>query len=241
MPVMNSHSFRKIMFVFCAALSFGASIARAELISAADPRFGLNSLTIDTRTGLGWLDLTLSTGFSWLQAEAAIPSGGIFEGYRHATADEVLSLYQSTGISTGSVLQSSPMAASLLSLMSLIGITSYQDGHPQTFGITASGSSGLGRAVAGFDFLYGNSTPEYLVTGGSYIVLRYGETTAVPEVGNWLVKVVPEPSPALIGLVALLLFGMVWRKRQVTLAETPALTGAIAPDKSAGRSSRLED
>ena len=49
--------------------------AKGNLIQASDPRFGLNSLTIDTGTGLGWLNLAASAGLSYQQVLADTTTG----------------------------------------------------------------------------------------------------------------------------------------------------------------------
>src|SRR5258707_10339255 len=85
----------KLVCAFAAAILLwvvsGARIS-AALVTTDDPRYGAGSITLDTSTGLLWLDLPLSQGLSWFQAEQAIQPGGLFDGYRHATANEVFKL-----------------------------------------------------------------------------------------------------------------------------------------------------
>src|ERR1039458_10013985 len=139
--------------------------AKANLMEATDPRFGLNSLTIDTMTGLAWLDLTASAGLSYQQVLADTQPGGIFSGFRFATAQEVLVLYASAGIpGTGNYPGSVPGDQAILNLISLIGATSFQDGNPETFGISGTPAP-FGRVVSGLDFLYTNGVPTYAVSG----------------------------------------------------------------------------
>lgn len=173
--------------------------AMANLIQATDPSFGPNSLTIDTSTGLGWLDLTASAGLSYQQVLADTQPGGIYSGFRFATAQEVLTLYTSAGIpGTGEYPASTP---SILSLISLVGATSFQDGNPQTFGISGTSDSGL-QVVPGLDFLYVNGVPMYDVTGVPGQGLDYGLGYGNPAVGSWLVTNVPETADASIYLLA---------------------------------------
>jgi hypothetical protein len=189
--------------------------AKATLIQADDPRFGLNSLTVDTTTRLAWLDLTASAGLSYRQVLADTQPGGIFSGYRFATAQEVLTLYASAGIpGTGEYPGSAPGDQSILTLISLIGATSFQDGQPETFGI--SGTAVLnGQVVPGLDFLYVSGVPTYAVSGVPGQTLVYGEDTSFPTVGSWLVSPVPESADSSIYVLAAAgLIGFAFLQRQ---------------------------
>jgi len=184
--------------------------AHADLLQRDSPRFGANSLTLDTGTGLTWLDLPFTLDLSYLDAEAATQPGGKFTGFRHATAQEVQSLYGSAGFGEGLILQSSPSFQNVASLISLVGQSSAQDGAPEALGIT--GTLVNGHAVlAAMDYLLVNGTPGYLVsavTGGA----QYGLDTHFPTVGNWMV-VVPEPSSYALLLVAGALMMVLPRRR----------------------------
>lgn len=173
--------------------------AKANLLQASNPSFGPNSLTVDTSTGLGWLDLTASAGLSYQQVLAATQPGGVYSGFRFATAQEVLNLYSSAGIpGTGYYPASTP---SILSLISLIGATSFQDGHPETLGISGTFYGG-GQVVPGMDFLTQNGVPTYFVSGVPGQSLIYGTGTSFPTVGSWLVTTVPEKADASIYVLA---------------------------------------
>jgi hypothetical protein len=172
-------------------------VLRADLIQADSPRYGQNALTIDTATRLAWLDLPFSTNMSYQQVIAATQVGGLFDGFRYATVQEVSTLYADAGIpSAGFYPESSSEGQSALSLISLLGATSYQDGRPLTLGISGTPDR-FGRDVTGLDFGYANfGVPGYFV-GSSGLV--YGETFGVPTVGSWLVYEVPEPAAWLLG------------------------------------------
>src|SRR5450756_2195430 len=163
--------------------------APANLIQTTDPSFGLNSLTIDTTTGLTWLDLTASAGLSYQQVLTATLPGGIFSGFRYATGPEVISLYTDAGIpGVGYYSASNP---AITSFISLVGATSSQDGHPETFGISGTSDGSGSQFVPGIDFFYNTGVPTYQVTGipGQGGDLSYGVTTSFPTVGSWLVAV----------------------------------------------------
>ncbi len=188
-----------VAFAAIISLCLSCLPANANLIQASNPSFGLNSVTTDTSTGLSWLDLTASAGLSYQQVIAGTQSGGIFNGFRFATAQEVLGLYTSAGIpGTGDYPAADP---SIQSLISLVGATSSQDGHPQTIGITGTSYSG-GQVVSSLDFFYASGVPTYRVSGVPGDALTYGVNTSFPGVGSWLVTSVPEPASASIYFLA---------------------------------------
>ena len=194
---MNTTYFGSLI-VTAAVLASSSSI-RADLLQASDAHYGADSITIDTASGLAWLDLPFSSGLSYEQALLATAPGGEFAGFRPATAAEVLSLYSDAGIAgTGWVPETSPSLQPILSLIHLVGSTSWQDGNPETLGISGTLGEGV-RVVPGLDFAYRDEVPGYWVTGIPGQTLGYGDSTAFPTVGVWLVSSIPEPQPWLIG------------------------------------------
>ena len=110
------------------ALTCGQAGA-ATLISAdlASPGDGL--LTVDTATSLQWLDLTATAG----QLRSAVMSGAfVAQGFRYATQNEVLQLWQDAGspgpfIGGNDASQADNVAPATL-LINLMGCTSQFDG-----------------------------------------------------------------------------------------------------------------
>ncbi|MDR3459358.1 MAG: hypothetical protein P4N60_18165 [Verrucomicrobiae bacterium] len=191
----------RLFLAVLATASMTCLPAKATLVQATDPSFGVNSLTTDTATGLTWLDLTASTGLSYQQVLAATLPGGIYSGFRYATAQEVVSLYTDAGIpGAGFYPASNPAIASFLSL---VGATSLDSGHPETFGLSATSDGPGSQFVPGIDFFYNSGIPTYQVTGipGQAGDLGYGVTTSDRGVGSWLVSV-PETADAGIYVLA---------------------------------------
>jgi len=191
------------------ALLLSLSSLSAGLLEADHPIFGPKSLTIDTDSQLVWLDLSKSVNYSYLQAESALQPGGLFAGFRHATTEEVSGLYQHAGIfSLGDYPESTP---AIHALIGLLGTTSFDAGRPEALGISATPSLATTRYVPMLDFYLRlsaeSSLPLYDV---SLQRLAFGESTAEPTVGNWLVMVVPEPGSA--GVFALGLALMSFRR-----------------------------
>jgi hypothetical protein len=193
---------QKILVTLASLLVAGLP-AKANLIQATDPSFGLNSLTIDTATGLGWLDLTASVGLSYQQVLADTQPGGIYSGFRFATAQEVLNLYADAGIpGTGYYSLST---SSIQSLISLLGATGLINGLPGFIGLSATSASSGGQDAPA---IYGtgvNGTEVYWVNGGGAGYgggTAYGVTTSDPALGSWLVSNVPESADASIYILA---------------------------------------
>lgn len=81
------------------ALSLLSSTADATLI---EQDFisgnGDGLVTFDSQTGLRWLDLSASAGRSFNEVSTEFGLGGDFEGFRYATNEEILMLWQNAGL-----------------------------------------------------------------------------------------------------------------------------------------------
>lgn len=192
------------LFFFFIAISFVLSPAQAALISTNDSSFGADSITLDTSNNLEWLDLTFSTGYSFDDLSTEFLSGGLFDGFRLATIEEVQTLFDSASLpAIGSTTDD---FTAVDALISLVGATSNQDGYLQSLGLTGSAGSFSGsHLVTGLDFLWFNGDPLYELTGG----LSYGSSFGPDTVGAWLVRgvdaAVPAPSTLTLMAVALML------------------------------------
>ncbi len=197
------------------AMLVSSTPLRAVLILTGDSAFGANTLTIDASSGLAWLNVTLTAGMSYNQVLAATLPGGEFQGFRYATAPEVLALYSDAGIpGTGFYPVSSPVVQSIRSLVSLVGVTFTQYGNPGAIGITSTEElSGTFQLSSSLYCTIENGTTGYLVTGVPNDGTGYGVTYGTPTVGSWLVYSVPEPVSC--GIVALSgLFLLLFRRRK---------------------------
>jgi len=187
--------------------------AYAQISSLDDPVYGSGSITYDSGTGIEWLDLTLTTNLSRYDIDQLIGNGNYLDGFRHATTQEVNTLFDNAGIVSNSpnfLGDATTVFDAVLSLISLLGPTSYDQGYPEALGITGEGRMG------GLDFYTFNGEPRYGVgiseTGG----LSYGYNTKYPTVGNWVVRdslsAVPVPSAVILFSSALLVLLCVVRK-----------------------------
>jgi hypothetical protein len=174
---------------FLAALS-----ARADLYLASDPKFGPNSITVDTSTGLGWLNVSKADGLSYQQVHSETQSGGMFSGFRLATVPEVLHLYSSAGLSASAYGDtshyypaSSPAIQAFFSLLGTTGTINGLAGIIALSGTSPDGGVGyIAPSIYGWDY-----AQEYWVSAGG---TEYGATFSTPGLSSWLVEVVPEPT-----------------------------------------------
>ncbi len=107
-----------IFFVLIASVNY----SNADLIPM-NSSFGDDTITLDTETGNRWLDLTLSTPYSYNSIQPELEVGGLFEGYRLATRDDVLTLWGNAGIDTSLGGFTIANFIPITELMALVGVT----------------------------------------------------------------------------------------------------------------------
>ena len=199
----------------CYCLLFATSAVHASsLISGDDAVFGPDSITIDTATGLEWLDWTLSTNRSYDDVSTQFGVGGNYEGWRHATAEEAVVLFQNAGITNIDSDLSNPRTV-VSDLVSLLGDTTTNLlGVPGSVGITGSLSDDPESRFIGVLDPTGQISP----ASNSAYVFTYDllESFAADPYGHALVRssnLIPEPSTiALLAIGLLVVGGHVSRK-----------------------------
>jgi hypothetical protein len=200
-----------------------AGAAGATLVSQDSP-FGVGTLTFDTDTGLHWLDLTESADFSHSQILQALGPGGIFEGYRLATRDEVAGLFTHAGFDLSAaaiqnfVPQNFDPAVTLGGFVGVLG-NNGNCGTGCTFSFTAGFTAGpptipqtfAEANFAFFDNSQGQDPNDPAAPLGRAILDGGSFGDSQPGQGAWLV-LVPEPS-ALV-LIAAGLAGLAAGRRR---------------------------
>lgn len=142
-------------------------------------------LTVTPVEGLAWLDLTESVGRSWSEVAAECQGGGYYDGFRHATAEEVARLWMYAGV--GGLNPIGPdNYHPVLRLIGRIGATDVSDplspvAEAFTRGAGSSGTHGVTylMANAAFDPPIGVADPTYLILG---------EDVVSPSRAHWLVR-----------------------------------------------------
>jgi hypothetical protein len=222
---MKMKSLHSLTLTLLVSLSLVRLPAKAELLQATDPRFGPNSLTIDTAPNFGaqlaWLDLTASAGLTYNQVLVGTGYGGIFSGYRLASDDEIRGLLYHAGIPGTGVY---PLTnGSIQSLISLLGPTVLGGGTgadgtrlpDSIFGVSGSYTSDGRQDRAQITFHYDPpiGTYDYVVSAPApgLGVLRTQSST---QYGYWLVTEAPVPEPSACSMTIAGLIGLAFVKRR---------------------------
>ena len=178
---------------FCGSESVSFRDTDLPLVKATDPRFGQDSVTVDTSTNLAWLDVDLSEGRSFMDVASELGPGGDFSGYRFATPAEISNLFDTFGF-TEETISPAPLTSMFFDLF---GVTSSQDGNPEIFGWASNAGP-----IYGLDFFLGGLGGTYGVYRGD--VLSQNPAFAFPGTGSWLVRQTSEPQVLLLLGLALI-------------------------------------
>ncbi|MGP1273371.1 MAG: PEP-CTERM sorting domain-containing protein [Phycisphaerales bacterium] len=194
-----------------AALALATSAASAQITSEDDAIFGVDSITRDAAQQLDFLDLTLSTNISYNEMITQFGTGGDFEGWRHATSNEVITLINNAGFDPFlqpddgtfevNAIFGTPGVDSMSTLVDLVGELFDQGSFRMTEGITATS----------LDFGFGPRQRVVNIqdtvnpaSGETVRLLATAPTSASDFTGHWLVRPVPAPSTAaLLGVAGL--------------------------------------
>ena len=180
-----------IIFAVTLLVTLFQVVSWAELEERDDPVFGFDSITYDTETGFEWLDLTESLNMSFNEVSEQLGTGGDFEGFRYATADEVGDLFLAAGIPELDVKLTDPDSIAVFeSFIDLVGITNNPESNKYySTGITATscGTTFDGRQLA-YIFGYDNNELSPWISTKVTLSTCYALYTKYPTVGNWLVR-----------------------------------------------------
>lgn len=204
------------ILVICTVLQITGD-AHAAIVTLHDPTIvgngsspddGMN-LTFDTSTNFEWLDITLSLGVTTNDMLTELGSGGMFEGFNHASNGQVIQLFQNLGLATSNF----PAFSSLS-----------DGGVLADAAIDILGESGV--TSSGIRFSQGTTTDMFTVTSQRVAVIRndgvtsttagnggVGVGTSGAQIGHFLFRrVVPEPNT--LGLLLIGTLGVVAKRRR---------------------------
>ncbi len=230
---------RRYLFAVISTVAMSAS-AEAGIILTSDA--SLNSLgaaqdgfniTRDTTNNLDWLDMTLTTNRSFNQVTSTLlQSGGLLDGWRHATAAEVVNFGISAGVPSSyfdpisSAAAPIPANANLDALLAALGKTLNAPNIQEIYFITAE-SRAVGTHAVGEiridpipndgsvfrNWLVTTSTPSTVI--GNFN--RGDSASPGTSVGHALVRAapssIPEPSTLFVLGFGLLGLGLMRRPR----------------------------
>lgn len=135
-----------------------STTVNAALVSVYWQSRGDNLITRDTVSGLDWLDLTETNNMSYVTVYQSLSVGSQFEGWRYATNNEVVSLWENFNIdlSSDALSQVSSLNSDLHIATSYLGNITTEYGYNNEFPVGV-----LGLTVNSVDQGYQNHMSAY--------------------------------------------------------------------------------
>lgn len=196
-------NFRCLAVLAVLIVSFNTQSTSAVIVEITDSNFpgGTNNVTWDTDTGLQWLDWTASLNISYDDMITMFDVGDTYEGWRHATRDEVREFMANTGLPTTNWPGGTLLNDNLTSYNFFIGLVG-ETGSDRTTGRTSTPVTGSSTAH------YDGAAFEAGTSSGTVGLSQGSDSIPSLTVGHALVRAIPEPSAFLcVGTLALGILG----------------------------------
>ena len=199
----------KTLLVTCICITSSIINGQGAVSAITDPTApgGIDNITFDSGTNLEWLDWDISANISYDSIITMFGSGGAFEGWRHATRNEVNTLFTNLSLDVSNwpaqttVLDS---GASGQAGLNMIGQTTAFAGYSVSTGMVSDPVTASNQFTA--EILASSSETITRSTSG------INRATASTSFGHALVRSVPEPSHfILLGLGSL---GILHRRKR---------------------------
>jgi hypothetical protein len=195
---------------------------RGGVLSADWKSAGDNLLTRDQVSGFDWLDLTVTQDRSYNFVESQFGTGGLYEGFRHATRPELEAFLTSAGIPTID-WHSFENQVPVRDLIELVGATNPVG--DMFFGPYAKGSfNGTDPFADGIHSVLFLQSPfrDPIIGYSNFTTGVVYDDSSDFWGGHWLVRenvaepaTVPEPGSLTLWMSAVACFGLVvWSKRK---------------------------
>ncbi len=178
---------RSLAVVLLLAAAVMPSTTSAVLQSVSDPTYGPGSITRDTDTGLEWLDLTNSYNQTFVYVASQFGPGQAYDGFRHATSDEVKLYWEHGGISVGTGWSAANYTP-CRDLQLMVGHSEPSPDFWQTVGFTVESPAPGYRNLAYINTNTGPNPDEGAAeSSGAYD----SDSSSAPDLGHWLVRPMP--------------------------------------------------
>jgi len=201
---------RKVIIVALVMLMYIQSTI-AAMIDQDWQTLGDANVMFDTVTNMRWLDLSITADMSNDTVVTNLGGGGLFEGWRLATQDEVLELWSNAGITNTDRDWVTYQFAEVNDMVNRLGPTTmFEDGPfpiaTHTIGMVEGGPSLLSTERWAMELTY---APDGTSTRTSASYYTWDVSIADPHYSTYLVQVVPLPVSAwlfgsgLLGLIGI--------------------------------------
>lgn len=168
-----------------------------------------SALLLDTNSQLQWLDLNITANQSYNEVLTQLQQGGIYEGFRYATHDEVLQLWSEAGITdTNFTWQTNGEWQTIKELADRLGTSTLFD--PHGIGTHALGLVEGGPVISAnerwvMEISYHSNGDEVRTSSNHYTL---DVDFASIHYSSYLVQAVPVPPSAILflsGFITLLI------------------------------------
>ncbi|MFK5894855.1 MAG: hypothetical protein QM504_16675 [Pseudomonadota bacterium] len=175
-------------------------------------------ITSDTEIGLEWLDLTETVNMSYDDISSQFGTGGKFEGWRYASASEVINLWANFGLDLSGIQNTSYSGydSKVIDAANILGRTYSSLGVPYAVeGITNTVIDGYYYVTMGASLFNGSFNSKLTYLYGEQNGNLASHQSSV-RMGSYLVRTSPVPIPSTVWLFGSGLVSLIGIARRTT-------------------------